>query len=228
MSGARAGEGSCEEKIRYLPSLASKGVLVGARNEIGRVTAAYDPKRRDEEDTIPSGWAGDFGQASRDNYISATAHMDKVKKHIGEDVEKGWVAAMSLKEARSRYGDELQVASLGAVPKDQQWSDVRVVHDGTHGIQVNSKIVQPNKMEFPQFDDLQAALGAFQQWGPAQKLLVAFDIKAAHRLIPAQREDWGLQALDDPEEIYLNRVGTFGIATASFGGDHIGSSRDTA
>ena len=207
-----------DEGDRYLPSLASKGVPLGARNEIGRVTAAYDPKKREEEDAIPSGWAEDFEQSSRDNYISATAHMDKVKKHISEDVERGWVAAMSLKEAKSRYGEELQVASLGAVPKDQQWSDVRVVHDGTHGIQVNSKIAQPNKMEFPQFDDLQAALGAFQQWDSAQKLLVAFDIKAAHRLIPVQKEDWGLQAfrLDDPEKIYLNQVGTFGITTASF------------
>lgn len=207
-----------DEDDRYLPTLAARGVPLGARNEIGRVTTAYDPKKKEEEDGIPMGWTEDFEHANRDNYISATSHMEMVKRHIQEDVQKGWITSMTLKEAKEKFGEELQVASLGAVPKDRQWSDVRVVHDGTHGIQVNSKILQPNKMEFPQFDDLQAALRAFQRWGPVQKLLVAFDIKSAHRLIPIQEEDWGLQAfkLDDTDEVFLNRVGTFGITTASF------------
>ena len=199
-------------------SLASKGVPLGVRSEIGRANAAYDAKGRDEEDLAPRGWEEDPELAERDNYISATSHMDKVKEHVEEDVRKGWISSLSLEEARERYGEELQVASLGAVPKDQQWSDVRVVHDGTHGIQVNRRIVQPNKMEFPQFDDLQAALRAFQGMDPVERLLVAFDIKSAHRLIPVQPEDWGFQAfrLDDSDRVYVNRVGTFGITTASF------------
>ena len=207
-----------DEDDRYLSSLASKGVPLGARKEIGRVTAAYDSKGKDDDDRVPAEWDEDFEQSRRDNYASATSHMERVKFHVEEDIGRGWVAPMPLREAQLRYGEELQIASLGAVPKDQQWSDVRVVHDGTHGIQVNNKISQPNRMEFPQFDDLQAALGAFREAAPLKKLLVAFDIKAAHRLIPVQEQDWGLQAfrLDKEEEIYVNRVGTFGITTASF------------
>ena len=66
--------------------------------------------------------------------------------------------------------------------------------------------------------DLQAALRAFQRWDPIQKLLVAFDIKSAHRLVPVQEGDWGLQAfrLDKAEEVFVNQAGTFGITTASF------------
>ena len=207
-----------DEDDRYLASLASRGVPLGARNEIGRVASAYDPKKKEEDDRAPSGWVEEFEHSSRDNYISATAHMDRVKHHIQKDLEKGWISAMTMEEAKRKFGDELQIASLGAVPKDKEWTDVRVVHDGTHGIQVNSKIGQPNKMEFPQFDDLQAALRAFQRWDPVQKLLVAFDIKSAHRLIPIQEEDWGLQAfrLEEAGEVFVNRVGTFGITTASF------------
>ena len=135
-----------------------------------------------------------------------------------DDVEKGWIVTMSMQEARSRFGDELQIAALGAVPKDQQWSDVRVVHDGTHGIQLNTRISQPNKMEFPQFDDLQAALGAFREEEPVKRMLFAFDIKSAHRLIPVQPSDWGLQAfqLEDEDQVFCNTVGTFGVTTASF------------
>ena len=207
-----------DEDDSYLNSLASKGVPLGVRSEIGRANAAYDAKGRDEEDLACRGREDDPELVERDNYISATSHMDKVKEHVEEDVRKGWISSLSLEEARERYGEELQVASLGAVPKDQQWSDVRVVHDGTHGIQVNRRIVQPNKMEFPQFDDLQAALRAFQGMDPVERLLVAFDIKSAHRLIPVQPEDWGFQAfrLDDSDRVYVNRVGTFGITTASF------------
>lgn len=207
-----------DEDDRYLASLASRGVPLGARNEIGRVASAYDPKKKEEDDRAPSGWVEEFEHSSRDNYISATAHMDRVKHHIQKDLEKGWISAMTMEEAKRKFGDELQIASLGAVPKDKEWTDVRVVHDGTHGIQVNSKIGQPNKMEFPQFDDLQAALRAFQRWDPVQKLLVAFDIKSAHRLIPIQEEDWGLQAfrLEEAGEVFVNRVGTFGTTTASF------------
>ena len=207
-----------DEDDRYLSSLASKGVPLGARKEIGRIPAAYDSKGKDDDDRVPSEWDEDFEQSRRDNYSSATSRIEMVRSHVEEDIKKGWVAAMSLRDAQLRYGEELQIASLGAVPKDQLWSDVRVVHDGTHGIQVNTKISQPNRMEFPQFDDLQAALGAFKEAAPLKKLLVAFDIKAAHRLIPVQEQDWGLQAfrLDKEEEIYVNRVGTFGITTASF------------
>ena len=207
-----------DEDDSYLNSLASKGVPLGVRSEIGRANAAYDAKGRDDEDLAPHVWEEDLELAERGNYISATSHMDKVREHVEEDVRKGWISSLSLEEARERYGEELQVASLGAVPKDQQWSDVRVVHDGTHGIQVNRRIVQPNKMEFPQFDDLQAALRAFQEMDPVERLLVAFDIKSAHRLIPVQPEDWGFQAfrLDDSDRVYVNQVGTFGITTASF------------
>lgn len=60
--------------------------------------------------------------------------IDKVKHHIEQDIKRGWVVEMTKEEAERKFGDELQIASLDAVPKDQEWSDVRVVHDGTHGI----------------------------------------------------------------------------------------------
>lgn len=206
-----------DEDHTYLHAMASRGVPVGARGEIGRVSDVYDPKVKGESEGHPPTWEEEFQQSDRDNYRSATEHLDKVRLHIEEDIKKGWVIEMSREEAERRFGDELQIASLGAVPKDQQWSDVRVVHDGTHGIQVNSRITQPNRMEFPQFDDLQSVLRAFQLDDPKPKMLCAFDIKSAHRLIPIQPEDWGLLAfrLEEGGPVFCNTVGTFG-ASASF------------
>ena len=59
---------------------------------------------------------------------------------------------------------------------------------------MNSEIKQPNRMTFPQCDDLEAAAEALKRVGPTERMLFAFDIKAAHRLIPVQEEDWALQS----------------------------------
>ena len=44
------------------------------------------------------------------------------------------------------------------------------------------------------------------------------DVKGAHRLIPVRQEDWGLQAcaLEGGDSENLNRVGTFGLLSASY------------
>ena len=55
--------------------------------------------------------------AWRDNYSSAEDHSREVDEILEEQVRKGQVLALSEKEARQRYGKELQVASLGAVVK---------------------------------------------------------------------------------------------------------------
>ncbi len=207
-----------DEDHSYLPSMASRGVPLGTRNEVGRVKEVYEPKSKGEEDVLPTSWQEETESNVRNNYASAVSHLELVRQHVMEDVEKGWIVTMPLDEAKAKFGDELQITALGAVPKDQQWSDVRVVHDGTHGIQLNTRISQPNKMEFPQFDDLQAALGAFQRASPAKRMLFAFDIRSAHRLIPVQPSDWGLQAfrLEEEDKVFCNTVGAFGVTTASF------------
>ena len=181
----------------------------------------YDRKEKGEKDEAGlHSWVEDSpGETLRDNYSSATSHLDKVKKIVEEEEEKkGWIKRMPLSEAKEIYGEDLQVASLGAVPKDPGWEEVRVVHDGTHGIQVNTEIKQPNRMTFPQFDDLEAAAGALEREGARERMLFAFDIKAAHRLIPVQKKDWALQSfrLEDTEELWVNMVGTFGVASAAF------------
>lgn len=68
--------------------------------------------------------------------------MERVKHHVEADIKKGWMVCVPLSKAQEEFGGD--VASLGAAPKDKEWSDVRVVHDQTHGLQVNSQIQQPN------------------------------------------------------------------------------------
>ena len=210
-----------DEDFRFLDSLLERGVPLGVRGEIPLISQVYDKKPKGEKDEELGLWEekGEGGDP-RSNYSSAVTHMKKVRDIVEAEVEKGWIKRMSKKEAVEVFSDDLQLASLGAVPKDPNWEEVRVVHDGTHGISVNTEIRQPNRMPFPQFDDVEAVVGALKEKGPVRRMLMAFDIKAAHRLIPVQKEDWGLQSfrLEDEEEVFVNMVGTFGVASAAFGG----------
>ena len=207
-----------EEDAEYLEMVASGGVPLGLFNDIPRVKPVYDENPKVQmEGGAEVRWLESEGV--RDNYSSAEDHMAKVEEHLEEDLEKGWLVKMSLKEARELYpGQGLQLAALGAVPKDPAWDDIRVVHDGTHGISLNKEIKQPNRMAFPQFDDLEACMRAFRDGGAQEKFLLAFDIKAAHRLVPVRREDWGRQGCRGSREdvVYLNTRGTFGVASAAF------------
>ena len=207
-----------EEDAEYLAGVADRGVPLGLFNDIPRVKEVYDdnPKLQGPGE-METDWPDNEG--FRENYSSAEEHMALVEEHLEEDLKKGWLVKMSLEEAKRLYpGEGLQLASLGAVPKDPEWADLRVVHDGTHGIALNKDIRQPNRMAFPQFDDLEACLRSFRECGAHEKFLLAFDIKAAHRLVPVRREDWGRQGCrgSRADVVYLNTRGTFGVASAAF------------
>ena len=208
-----------DEDFRFLGGLLTRGVPLGVRGEIPWISQVYDKKPQGEKDEEIWRWDDrESGVEPRSNYGSAVSHMEKVREVVEIEVRKGWILRMAKKEAEEKFGGDLQLASLGAVPKDPSWEEVRVVHDGTHGISVNTEIRQPNRMPFPQFDDVEAAIGALKELRPVRKMLMAFDIKAAHRLIPVQEEDWGLQSfrLEKEGEVFVNMVGTFGVASAAF------------
>ena len=61
-------------------------------------------------------------------------------------------------------------------------------------------------------------LREFKKSATPRRFLLVFDVKAAHRLVPVHRRDWGLQAcrLDEEDVVYLNTRGTFGVASAAF------------
>ena len=208
-----------DEDHQFLEGLVRRGVPLGVRGEIPLVPAVYDRKEKGEQEPPRDVWEEEAEPSEpRTNYRSAMDHLEKVKSIIQAEIEKGWIRRLPLEEAYQKFGRDVQIASLGAVPKDPSWEEVRVVHDGTHGLSVNSEIKQPNRMTFPQCDDLEAAAEALKRVGPTERMLFAFDIKAAHRLIPVQEEDWALQSfrLEDEKELLVNMVGTFGVASAAF------------
>jgi hypothetical protein len=89
------------------------GVRLGVGVLIPRAAAVYAEKTKWVVSSKSDHFADDApDRAWRDNYSSADDHSSEVEAILEEQVGKGQVLAMTEKEARQRYGAELQVASL--------------------------------------------------------------------------------------------------------------------
>ena len=112
---------------------------------------------------------------------------------------------------------------MGAIEKKNGTGDVRVIHDGTHGVLVNNKIRVRDRMRFPVVGDIQSVLheASAERCG---HFMILYDIRKAHRTIPVREGDWGYQACrvdgqrtaDGRPTVWLNKVGTFGISSAAY------------
>ena len=124
--------------------------------------------------------------------------------------EKHWQA-----EARRRFGSRLRVASLGAIPKDDE--RVRVIFDATHFVQINNSIGIQDRLEFPGPEASATVMEETQEAGYRLMVAVAADIALAHRRFKHREEDVGLLGCRVEEEgpVWFNRVGTFGVACAA-------------
>ena len=100
---------------------------------------------------------------------------------------------LPLEEARSIWGDRLRVAALRALEKGVGTGKYRVIIDATHGVLTNHAIRVRDSIEMPTARDLEA-LRAHLHCRPGSRLAIAFDVRKAHRLIPARRLDQSLQA----------------------------------
>ena len=107
------------------------GVRVGFKSKTSRVPAVFDRKtrwRKYEEEECD--WRCD-----RENYVSARDHAAVVQRQFEEEEKLGAMLQLDLAEAQARFGEQLAVASLGAIEKKN--GTFRVVHDGTHGVGIN-------------------------------------------------------------------------------------------
>jgi len=136
---------------------------------------------------------------------------------------------MSYREAKVKYGDRLRIAALGAIaqgPPGDGNQDWRIIHDGTHGVMVNTDIRVPDHERPPLAADVITAMDRELEDGIAGDFFsLVFDASKAHRRIPILESDWGLLACqldehvspdNEDRELWLNTVGTYGIGSASW------------
>ena len=207
----------------WLEEVAEEGVCLGVDEELPRVPEVFEEK----EKWNLSFTEEDFRDTLADNYKSAEENSVDIARQVAEEVERGSIIMMSLKEAEKKYAGRLAIAALGAVPKEQGSNVVRIVHDGSYSVDVNHRIKVRDRMRFPTVDDAAGVLMHLEDQAEEEKGLVRFsmlyDVARAHKLLPVKEKDWGLQAFRLPgkeeemkEEVFLHTRGTFGIASAAY------------
>ena len=191
---------------------AAKGVKLGADEKLPRVPAVFEKKttwrRYEEEDRCgESSW--------KENYKSASENAKGIRKQFEEEESLGMLVRVSRADAEAEWGDKLAIAGLAAIAKgEDSW---RVIHDGTHAVKVNPKIKVRDLVRYPSVAEQRRILEDTRD-RPSPHFIFKGDISKAHRRVRVRRSDWGQQAcrLDQPDEIWLNTVGTFGIASAGY------------
>eukprot|EP00435_Cladocopium_sp_Y103_P075239 s332_g55.t1 len=125
---------------------------------------------------------------------------------------------LTLEEAKDRFGDKVAVSSLAVLVEDNHQGKKRIIHDATHGTKVNNRIRCRDKVRSPSAREKQYLLAYFQQKKKSVFSLVG-DISKAHRRFLHDPKERGLLAcriLPTDDHIYINCVGTFGVACASY------------
>ena len=122
----------------------AKCVRVGPEARLPRLPALYNRKKkwRLQEQTDPLDYQEEKSsteQIWRRNYSTPVAFSD-VLAEMEDQAERGQILKYTEQEARERYPN-LVVASLGANRKDKPGGvfSARVLFDGTHGINVNTR-----------------------------------------------------------------------------------------
>ena len=127
---------------------------------------------------------------------------------MDDQAERGQILRLTEKEARARYPN-LTVASLGANKKEKSTGEItaRVLFDGTHGIDVNRRTRVRDQERGPIAADVNRFFREKARYELPSFALTA-DVTEAHRQVPIQIHPgcW----------VYVNKVGTFGIASASY------------
>jgi len=162
------------------------------------------------------------------NYSSAKDAYNSIRAKFKEDESEGRMFQIPLLDACKRWpGDRLRIAALGAIEKTPPETplkdkDYRVLHDGTHFVQVNNEIVIRDRLDAPSAGDASAVMVACKECrraGHGVVFALACDVSQAHRRYVHREEDWGLLACrasdDDPANLWINRTGTFGVGSAS-------------
>ena len=99
----------------------------------------------------------------------------------------------TVRKAPEEYGDALNIASTGAIAKKGRTDEVRVIYDGSHGLDLNPNIKVRGQVRFPTAADAKCVMTEIgDEGGPHYSIHI--DFRKAHRRVPTLRKEWGRQA----------------------------------
>ena len=186
-----------------------EGVPIGVLSPLPHVPALYEPqvKWRLQEDLFLQ------AKLEKANYASVEEHTTEVEAQFVEEEKLGWMERMTDSEFVKRFGLNRAVSALAVLVEPDK---IRVLHDGTHDTRVNNRIRVRDRQRMPTVREMQFLLDEQRQEGCIAFGLLA-DASKAHRRILVHPSEHGLLGCRlKPGEVWINKVGTFGISSASY------------
>ncbi len=192
--------------------------------ELPRTPVVFEEKvKRLPEQAPDSGWSFEedsFVGAHCQNYSSAKDFAEEVRSTLEDQVTRNQIQKMAEQDAVAKFGDRLTIASLGAIEKgtrDDGSTEIRIIHDGTHRVDVNRYIRVRDRIPFPVGADVSRLL-RHQASTRTPFFGLTADVKEAHRAVAVHPDDWPLQAcqVETGGSVYLNKRGTYGISSAAY------------
>jgi hypothetical protein len=154
---------------------------------------------------------------SSENYASLAAHVDEVRKTFLEERALGMTEGpYTLEQLAARCLCEPEEICCGALGAKVEGEKVRTIHDGTI-IEVNKHIRHNSaeKTTSPTVADALHALKVVKDDGSGDEIVaVKADVTKAHRRIKVLQKDWKYMSAKVDDEYWLNKCGTYGIASA--------------
>ena len=143
-----------------------------------------------------------------------------LEQHFKEEEEvEGRMLPVSFKAAVQRYpGSSLRVAAQGILDKPD--GGHRIIHDGTHGVQLNNNEINIlDRLENPGPRELAAIMTLSVAAGERVIFGLNADVAKAHRRVKVKEDDWGVLACKtsaSSDILWLNKTGTLGVASAAY------------
>ncbi len=198
-----------------------EGVPIGVGVKLPRTPAVFDrrtrwsiPEQRERDAHLAEQLSFDW----RTNYLSTAPHLQELERQLEELVDKGKALKMTEEAVKSRWPTAVP-ASLGALEKvgAEGSVTVRLLFDGTQGVDVNRRIRQRDQYRGPSAPDIKRTLRGVAESGKEARMLTA-DVEDAHRIVNIRPQDWRHQLcrIKEGGSVYLFTVGVFGVSSISY------------
>ena len=191
-----------------------EGFLVGVKNPLPRTRDVFEPQTKWKLEMGPL----DVAQSWKANYESAGENLSFVREHFDAEVAEGLMAVMSEKDFWARYGKKAAISAIAVIVEEGPPVKRRVVHDASHDVLLNHRIRCLDKVRAPGTREKRLILRKLRDERMAP-VAVTGDISKAHRRFKHRRDEWGFlgcKASSKDDVVYINCVGTFGVASAGY------------
>ena len=189
-----------------------RGVPVGMGEKMPRTPSVFARKSkwRSLDDSVFS--------AQVENYRSTLGLEDVIEAQFEKEKALGMMFDFQECEAPNLFpSGRYRVAAQGALEKaDGSW---RVLHDATHGVQINNSIKPRDQLAMPGPADAKEMMAKCQEDHGGVHFGLQADVKMAHRRFLHKPTDHGLlccKARSGSSTVWCNRVGTFGVGCAAY------------